>query len=207
MKVSEIMDNYIDNEFLIEGQGNVSTDEVLKGVLSKIKKPVKLKAKIVVIAAAVAILGVITAASLPGGFLTTKMGAEISWGEVVGSGAVGDPVLPYVIEEDRVYFIVDGLHEDITDYINSGEIYSYCFTDTDSAAVEHKGILMVKGPMDDIVFGEAYFDSDPSTGSDSYVKCGSLEREDGWMDEFYRCVQEYREQIIEEYRSEAEKNG
>ncbi|MDE7280946.1 MAG: hypothetical protein K2N36_04315, partial [Ruminiclostridium sp.] len=73
MKITEIMDNYTDNEVLIEGEHSADVEKVLQGVSAKakVKKHLRLHTKII-IAAAAAFIGIfaITAATRTTTFVT-----------------------------------------------------------------------------------------------------------------------------------------
>lgn len=209
MRISEIMDNYTDNEFLIEGQQAVSSDEIAAGVMDKIKakKPLKLKAKILIIAAAVVALAGITGAAINDAFFTDQLGNEIShfgaW-----SSTYGDMIPPYTVVESeegkKVFFTANNEYIDITDYINRGENFYYYFSEVDNRANEYPAILCVGGTIDDMGFGEYFVHCDFQGGHTAAGNVGGAEDEKEWYIKFKEKVEEFRQELMEQYEKDVE---
>lgn len=210
MRISEIMDSYTDNEFLIEGQQAVSSDEIAAGVMDRVKakKPLKLKAKILIIAAAVVALAGITGAAINDAFFTDQLGNEIShfgaW-----SSTYGDMIPPYTIVESeegkKVFFTANNEHIDITEYINRGENYYYYFSEVDNRANEYPAILCVGGTIDDIGFGEYFVHCDFKGGHIAAGNVGApTEGEKEWYVKFKEKVEEFRQELMEQHGNDIE---
>lgn len=203
MKVSEIMDNYTDNEFLIEGQQEVSADMVSEGVLAKIKaekKPLRLRTKILIIAAAVTALAGITGASLNDAYFTSQVGDEVS-GLGGMSSIHGDMIAPYTIVENedgkKVFFTANNEYIDITDYINRGENYYYYFSEVDNRCNEYPAILCVGGTIDDLGFGEYFIHADSNGSSRSAYNVGGPDDDKEWYIKFREKTEEFKREFIE----------
>lgn len=208
----ELMDSYTDNEFNDVSCDKINSNAICSKTMEKIgvkaKKPVKPKAKIFIIAAAAAALGVIMGASLPGGFLNSKTGDEIIFGGTGSSiGSCGNDIAPYTIEGDRIFLTVDNQHIDITDTINRGENYYYYFNIHDSQAVEHKGIICVGGTIYDLGYGEVIYDIDGNGYVFSQRNISApYENQKEWVLEFENKIKEYQEKLIEEHQEKEEEN-
>lgn len=210
MRISEIMDNYTDNEFLIEGQQAVSSDEIAAGVMDKIKvkKPLKLKAKILIIAAAVVTLAGIMGAAINDAFFTDQLGNEIShfgaW-----SSTYGDMIPPYTIVESeegkKVFFTANNEYIDITDYINRGENYYYYFSEVDNQTNEYPAILCVGGTIDDMGFGEYYVHCDFNGSGIAASNVGVPDEGDKeWFVKFKEKAWEFRQKFMEQHEEDVE---
>lgn len=210
MRISEIMDNYTDNEFLIEGQQAVSSDEIAAGVMDKIKakKPLKLKAKILIIAAAVVALAGITGAAINDGYFTSQLGEEISGFGCCGA-SYGDMIPPYTVVESeegkKVFFTANNEYIDITDYINRGENFYYYFSEFDNRANEYPAILCVGGTIDDMGFGEYYVHCDLNGSGLSASNVGApTEGDKEWFVKFKEKAWEFRQKFMEQHEEDAE---
>ena len=210
MRISEIMDNYTDNEFLIEGQQAVSSDEVAAGVMDiiKVKKPLKLRTKILIAAAAVVGLAGITGAAINDGYFTSQLGNEIShfgsW-----SSTYGDMIPPYTIVESeegkKVFFTANNEYIDITDYINRGENFYYYFSEVDNRANEYPAILCVGGTIDDIGFGEYYVHCDLNGSGLSASNVGApTEGYKEWFVKIKEKAWEFRQKFMEQHEENVE---
>lgn len=210
MRISEIMDNYTDNEFLIEGQQAVSSDEVAAGVMDKIKvkKPLKLRTKILIAAAAVVGLAGITGAAINDTFFTDQLGNEISnFGS--RSSTYGDMIPPYTIVESeegkKVFFTANNEYIDITDYINRGENFYYYFSEFDNRANEYPAILCVGGTIDDMGFGEYYVHCDLNGSGLSASNVGApTEGDKEWFVKFKEKAWEFRQKFMEQHEENVE---
>lgn len=209
MRISEIMDNYTDNEFLIEGQQAVSSDEIAAGVMDKIKakKPLKLRTKILIATAAVVGLAGITGAAINDAFFTDQLGNEIShfgaW-----SSSYGDMIPPYTIVESeegkKVFFTANNEYIDITDYINRGENFYYYFSEFDNRANEYPAIICVGGTIDDMGFGEYFVHCDFQGGHTAAGNVGGAEDEKEWYIKFKEKVEEFRQELMEQHEKDVE---
>ena len=134
LKISRLMDDYVDNEVCIEGDTLVNNEELKSLVLGQAKTKRRMKPllkTIMVAAAAMAALSMIMAATtIIGGRFTTVNGG-IGTYEHYPSGAasasfdIGEDVL--VKEGDRLYFVIDDKKTDITDIIDPKKSYIYSY--------------------------------------------------------------------------------
>lgn len=213
MRISEIMDSYTDNEFLIEGQQAVSSDEIAAGVMDRVKakKPLKLKAKILIIAAAVVGLAGIVGAGINDAFFTTKLGDEISHNGTWIGGGQNEVIPPYTIvgdgDDKKVFFTANNEYIDITDYLERGENYYYYFSEYDNRANEYPAFLCVGGTIDDIGFGECYVQPDFEGYGFSKHNVGAPDEEKEWSIRFQEKVDEFHQEIKEKYEKETQKTA
>lgn len=168
MKITEIMDNYTDNEVLIEGEQSADVEKVLQGVSAKakVKKHLRLHTKII-IAVAAAFIGIfaITAATSTTTFVTRLNHLEEwnilsnSYPGITFQNAASDrnTFEPYRIDNGRVIFtaVDEGESEiDITDMISEEKAFYYEYNKEDSNGKIHKCIIAVGGALDDLGYGE-----------------------------------------------------
>lgn len=170
MKITEIMDSYTDNEFLIEGEQSADFEKILQGVNAKVKvkKHLRLHTKII-IAVAAAFIGIfaITAATRTTTFVTRLNYLE-EWNILSGSypgitfqnAYDRNTFEPYRIDNGRVIFtaVDEGKSEiDITDMISDEKAFYYEYNKEDSTGKVHKCIIAVGGALDDLGYGEMIF--------------------------------------------------
>ena len=134
LKISELMDDYIDNEVCIEGDTLVDNEELKSLVLGQAKTKGRMKPLFkttMVAAAAMAVLAAVMAATtIIGGRFTTDSGGVGTY-EVYPNGRgsasfdIGEDVL--VKEGDRLYFVIGDKSTDITDIIDSKKPYIYSY--------------------------------------------------------------------------------
>ena len=168
MKITELMDNYTDNEFLIEGEWKADAEKVLQGVTAKVKakKHLRLRTKII-IAVAAAFIGLfaITASTQTTTFVS-RLGYFDDWSAISAeyvdtNGHRGDNwVEPYKIVNGRVIFtaVDEGEEEiDITDLISEEKAFFYEYSKADSSGKIHNCIIAVGGTLDDLGYGEMFF--------------------------------------------------
>ena len=162
MKITEIMDNYTDNEVLIEGEQSADVEKVLQGVNAKVKvkKHLKLHTKII-IAVAAAFIGLfaITAAAAEGTTFVSRTGYFNRWNDI---GLWHDNtnenwVEPYRVVDGRVLFTAVGEGEeeiDITDLISDEKAFYYEYSKEDSNGKSHDCVIAVGGTPDDLGYAE-----------------------------------------------------
>lgn len=167
IEISKLMDNYTDEEFFLEGNSAASaravTDRVMKQAATK--RNLKLRPKVLIIAATVAVTGLlITAAAMPYGFIESVTGSKYEFHnngvDIKAPGIDFDAEFenkPYTAEDGRIYFTADGQNTDITDYLQRGENYYYKYTETDTQGVDYDIILAVGGNIEDPSYGEMIF--------------------------------------------------
>lgn len=162
--ISELMDNYTDNKFLIEQPQGADTDKVLQGVKEKIrsKKHLRLGTRILIAAlAAAAVVITVTATSSPVADYTSALGSEYHFcSDGSASWSTLTAQAPYTVEGDRVIFTADGQHIDITDSIKDDNIYLYEYTGIDSHGLELMCYIGVAGTIGDLSYGEIVFSAD-----------------------------------------------
>lgn len=164
--ISELIDGYTDNEFLINGQQGVDTEAVLNGVMAKVKpkKRLRLGIKILAAAAVVSLMSMIVGASLPTAVYKLADGTTMSiskgYIEYNGDDRYSDYDNIYKIEDERVYFTFDGQHIDITDLIDFDNAYYYRSDIVDSMGEAHERWIVVGGTPEHIGWIEEIADSD-----------------------------------------------
>ncbi|MBD5104948.1 MAG: hypothetical protein HDT47_08840 [Ruminococcaceae bacterium] len=167
--ISELIDGYKDNEFLIDGQQGADTEAVLNGVMAKVKpkKHLRLGVKLLaaaVVAATVSITAVTATASKPIRVYTRANGGTITIGDYehpyVEDGYYASDDNVYVVENGRVYFTFDNQHLDITDLIDYDTPYYYRSDITDSLGEVHERWIAIGGTPNCVGFGEAIYDID-----------------------------------------------
>lgn len=165
MKITELMDNYTDNEILIEGVQEADAEKVLQGVTSrvKVKKHLRLRSKIIIAVAAAFIgLFVITAATQTTIFVT-RLGYIEEWNVISDSSSGGDGynvITPYKIVDGRVIFtaVDEGEEEiDITDMFSDEKPFYYEYSKEDSNGRVFNCIIAVGGTPDALGYGEIFF--------------------------------------------------
>lgn len=154
--IYRLMDNYSDNEFNEIQWENVDTDSVSKKVMERIKakRHIKPAVKVMIIAAAVAALGVVTAASIPQTIIRFFTGAElIKDGRSSLFKTEAEKVTPpYSLEGDGLYFTANNEHINITDKVNNETPYIYSYNKTDEP--EYTVYIVVGGELDDLGYAE-----------------------------------------------------
>lgn len=181
IEISKLMNSYIDDEFYIEGEAAASVKAVKNRVMEQVKpkKRLKLGTKAIMIAAAVAVAGIMTAAVLPYGILQSQNGTRFEFFEydadikTPGIDLVADmEIEPYTMENGRVYFTADSQYIDITDYIESGENYYYQYADEDNLGNKYICIVAVGGDIDDLIYGEIAYQDKPNGLAAAYLNRG-----------------------------------
>lgn len=170
-KVSELMDNYTDNNFLIEQPQGADTDKILQGVKGKIKskKHLRLGTKILIAAvAAVAVIFTITANSSPVADFTSVLGSEYHFNLDGSASWDSNYSEPYTVDGDKVFFTADGQYIDITDSIKNNNIYFYEYNGLNSHGLNVLCYIGVAGTINDLGYAEIVFSAD---FSDCIVKC------------------------------------
>ncbi len=165
MNISELMDNYIDDEFFIGGEGKANAETVFKNVSARAKprKHLKLRTKIIA-ATAAAVLGVsaITGWTFSSTVLITRTGEINEW-SVLGSSTrveAATEVEPYEVIDGRVYFTaVDEGEEaiDVTDTVCSDRAFIYEYVQEDSRGNEHICLLAIGGDPENMGYAEAVY--------------------------------------------------
>lgn len=129
IKISEIMDNYTDNDMILNAEADIDTEKVKKNVLKMtkrrtVKKPVK---AIIALAAAVACLSAVTvAADLPERFFGSihgKTNALVTLHRGGVDWTIDDAEDPFEYRDGRIIFTAMGGEEDITDLIDDETPY------------------------------------------------------------------------------------
>lgn len=135
IKISEIMDEYTDNDMILNAESDIDTEKVKKNVLKMtkrrtIKKPVK---AIIAIAAAAACLSAVTVtADLPERFFGSVHGKTNAL-VILNRGGVTWRMLddvedPFEYRDGRIIFTAMGGEEDITDLIDDETPYIASYT-------------------------------------------------------------------------------
>ena len=164
IKITELMREYTDEEFNIEGENAADTEKVLESVMGQVKPKKRIKPLFKVLiaaAAAVCVAGGTVAASafISKGTVTTAAGGYFAFdiqedGSWKGGGSIGNQVDVVTMEDGRLYFNLNGKSTDITDLVDRTTPYIY------SATV-------------------------PETGEPSYIIAGGTPEEYGFVDLVY----------------------
>ena len=202
--ISGILDGYIDNEFLIEGEAGADTEAVLNGVMAKVepKKCLRLSKKIFV-AAAVAAALIITAAALPGRMYKLENGLTLNVYPnhiaYTGDKIKTDNSDVYIVEDGRVYFTYDGQNTDITDLIDFDHAYYYRAEDiTDSLGDVHEMWIAVGGTPEHIGWFQTIENFD-GLGNRTMSFNGSIQYYQYYVDGEVLTFLEWEEGFYEEY--------
>lgn len=139
-KITELMREYTDEEFNIEGENAADTEKVLESVMGQVKRKKKVKPFKVFVAAAAA-AAVLTGAAAAGtaltGSYTTAAGRHVEYefeynddGSGYGSIQTTSKELESVLtlQDGRLYFNINGESTDITDLIDRTTPYIYTYT-------------------------------------------------------------------------------
>ena len=140
LEITELMREYTDDEFNIEGENVADTEKVLESVMGQVKAKKKAKPLfrvLVAAAAAVAVLaGAVTAGTVLTGSYTTITGRQVEWEhdydeEGYGSGwtsTTTNDLDVLTLRDGRFYFNINGDSTDITDLIDRTAPYIYTYT-------------------------------------------------------------------------------
>lgn len=138
LKISEIMDNYTDNEFICDNEADIDADKVKSNVLKMTKRRTIRKPMKIFIAAAAAVFCLSAAAVAAGipyrfGKIVTKSQITVTIdekGNIDRSVYKGNP--PFEYRDGRIIFTAVGEEKDITDLIDDETPYicSYISEDT-----------------------------------------------------------------------------
>lgn len=168
LEISKLMDEYMDNEFCPE-EGSATSTAVVKARVLAQASPAKKRRmprwKTALIAAALAVGAVLCiAAGLPatvyhllnGGTVTVQQGPN---GYKSYDFSNQFPTEPVVLENGRLWLVLDGERTDITDQINMETPYIMEHTDPESGLTN---FLIVGGTPED--FGYCSYQEVPSGG-------------------------------------------
>ena len=149
LKITELMREYTDEEFNIEGENAADTEKVLESVMGQVKPKKKAKPlfKVLVAAAAAMVLaGAVAAGTVLTGSFTTVTGRHVEYefdrneeeGTVSGWIRTSTKELEDVLtlRDGRLYFNINGESTDITDFIDrtTPYIYPYDFPESEKPA-------------------------------------------------------------------------
>ena len=156
LKISQLMDDYIDNEVCIEGETWVDNEELKSLVMEQVKPRRKMKPLFkVMIAAAVAaacVTGATVGAIALGSGFTTADGASINTGT-----AYYGPYVEYADEDEdtvtlengRLYLNLEDERIDITDKIDRKTPYIYSYT---ISGTGKPGYVIAGGTVDEYAY-------------------------------------------------------
>ena len=135
--ITELMDNYTDNEFNIGGETGVEAEKVVSAVLPQVraKKKVKPIFKVLIAAAAAAFVlaGAVVGSDFLSGSFTSGSGIKFKYEiDEDGKGGGYEARLDYegtlTTEDDRLYLNTGGETIDITDLTDEETPYIYSYT-------------------------------------------------------------------------------
>ena len=202
-KISELMENYTDNEFFLEGEQTVDTEKAVNDLLAQVRPKKRMKPLFKVIAAAAAavvLAGAATAGTLVlNGSFKTPTNINVSYKAEGDSCYVHfdstEETSPIKVEEnDRLYFIADGEHTDITDLVDENTPYIYSYVNTEGFTC----YIIAGGAAGDY----GYFELLPvgDTGTWSASMSNTRASEDSWI-ELLNGVEYTPEAVDEAFRS------
>lgn len=138
-EITELMREYTDDEFNIEGENAADTEKVVESVMGQVKAKKKTRPLfrvLVAAAAAVVLAGAVTAGTVITGNFVTGTGRQIEWdyeygddGSVSGWHSTTTQELEDVLtlQDGRLYFNIKGETTDITDLIDRTTPYVYTY--------------------------------------------------------------------------------
>ena len=157
LKISELMDDYTDNEFCMEGETLVDNEE-LKGLVleqAKTKRKVKPLFKVIAVAAVAVVAAATTMAATTaiGGKFRSAGGSEY-WYEFKDGytqAAMHPSDYESLLKEEngRLYLTVDGETTDVTDLIDRQTPYIYTCTNAESNIESGKVSYVIAGGTPD----------------------------------------------------------
>lgn len=158
VKISELMDDYRDDEFFPEGGSTADSGAVKERVLAKAAPAGKRRMprwKTALIAAALAVGAVLCiAAGLPDRIFQLASGGKALYRPADGLHIESfNGVGPIAAEEGRLWLTINGQHTDITDLIDEATPYIYDNTDP---ATGYRDYLIVGGTVEDYGWFECY---------------------------------------------------
>ena len=129
-KISEIMEDYTDNEFFVEGEQTVDTEKAVSELLGQVKsrkKRIKPLFKVLIAAAAAVVLaGAATAATIAVSSFTTATNLKVTGTYNNVHTDSSEEIVPIRVEEgNRLIFTADGDYTDITDLVDENTPYIY----------------------------------------------------------------------------------
>ena len=160
LKISRLMDDYIDNEFCIEGETLVDNEELKSLVLEqaktkRIKHGVKIAAAAVAAAACLAgAVGASTAAFIRDSDITTPIGGGFNYsmddsGKWEWLGYLDAENDTLTDEKGRLYLKIQGEKTDITDLVDRETPYIYSYT---NPATGYEGYIIAGGTAEEYAF-------------------------------------------------------
>ena len=168
LKISKLMDGYTDEEFFPEGEETANPEAVKARVLARVKVPVKKRTPQWKAALLAAALGAAPILSIAAGLPTTVYHLVTGGTMTIQEGPNGYksydftnqfPAEPVVLEEGRLWLVLDGGRTDITDQIDMDTPYIVEHTDPESGL---SNFLIVGGTPED--YGYCSYQEDPSGG-------------------------------------------
>ena len=209
-RISELMENYTDNEIFLEGEQTVDTEKAVSDLLAQVKPKKKMRPLfkgLVAAAAAVVVLtgSVITAAALSFGF-TTATGRQVEYFPVIdghqylwsSSTAELDDAL--TLEDGRLILNVDGKSIDITDMVDrkTPYIYSYELPESEKTAYVIAGGTPEEYGVVDMVYNEGTgwlgmgaVNGSHDNGGSIFVEIDRTWHEGGWQPGEIRKVESW----------------
>lgn len=144
LRISDLMDDYRDDEFFPEGERGADPDAVAARVLGQVhavtpaKQKMPRRKKLFLAGALAAVMIVLVGAGFP--YIQHRlMGGELFFEQTADSRIIGmvhyGPIME--LEEDRLYFVQDDQRLDITDLISAETPYLYDGSDPDSGLTDY----------------------------------------------------------------------
>ena len=131
-KISELMENYTDNEFFVEGEQTVDTEKAVRELVGQVKPKRRVKPLFKVLAAAAAAVvpaGAAAAATIAVSSFTTATNLKVTGTYNNVHTDLSEEIVPIRVEEgNRLIFTADGDYTDITDLVDENTPYIYRYT-------------------------------------------------------------------------------
>ena len=156
-EITELMREYTDDEFNIEGENAADCEKVVESVMGQVKAKKKVRPlfKVIAAAAAAAVFAAtaIAATTAIGGKFRSAGGSEYWYefkdGYTQGVKSPADYESLLKEEDGRLYLTIDGETTDITDMVDRQTPYIYTYTDNETNAVSGKVSYVIAGGTPD----------------------------------------------------------
>ncbi len=183
VNISDLMDDYLDEEFGPQEAGPVSPEAVQARVLAQLpgkRRPRRWRKGVVIGLIAATLVVCLTGAGLAMQHFTTYSGWNVIWGdeELSFSATYENENASFYVElaEGRIWFVLEDTRTDITDLIDADTPYIYAYEDAETGTT---GYLIVGGTPD--CYGWMEYATGTTSTGDIWITMGGEDYEDtGW---------------------------
>lgn len=136
LEISKLMDHYTDTEFCPREEELIDIGAVRDRVLAQVvptRRKKRLGTRMLLVAAILAVCVGLIAAGRAMVRYVSPTGAVLVGGDNFSSGQASNAEL-VVLEEERLWFVADGKHIDITDLVDENTAYTYVVSDPETGA-------------------------------------------------------------------------